>query len=67
MFVVVELNQLDYAHALGTSAHKVLTSGIIYDALHVEAAKKAGCSRIYTYNISHFRALSPEEILVSSP
>lgn len=64
---VVELNGLDYAHALGTAAHKGLTSGIIYDALHVEAAKKAGCSRIYTYNISHFRALSPEEILVSSP
>ncbi len=46
-----------------------LTGGIIYDALHLEAARKAGCARIYTYNLAHFRALraSEEDLLESSP
>ena len=64
---VVELNTQDYAKALKAVSHKGLTSGIIYDALHLEAAKKTGCSRIYSYNIGHFQALSPEDLLISSP
>ena len=64
---VVELDRKRYRNAIELVAIKGLTSGIIYDALHVEAAKKASCSRIYTYNIDHFEALAPETIAVSSP
>ncbi len=66
---VIELNGQDYANALRAVSHRGLTGGIIYDALHLEAAKRAGCTRIYTYNLAHFRALrAPEEdLLVSSP
>jgi hypothetical protein len=28
---------------------------------------KAGCSRIYTYNIKHFKALAPDGIEVTTP
>lgn len=64
---VVELDQSAYRHALESVSSSGLTSGIIYDALHMEAAQKAACSRIYTYNIDHFEALSPQEITVVSP
>lgn len=64
---VVELDKGDYLNAIRNVSVRGLTSGIIYDALHVEAAKKASCSRIYTYNIDHFEALITEGISVSSP
>jgi len=64
---VVELGRKEYLDALENVSRRGLTSGIIYDALHVEAAKEASCSRIYTYNIDHFEALAPESITVSSP
>jgi|SRR6056297_776647 len=64
---VVELDKSAYQHAVESVSSRGLTSGIIYDALHVEAAKQAACSRIYTYNIDHFEALSPQEITVVSP
>ncbi len=64
---VVEINQVEYIRALENVSAKGLTSGIIYDALHVEAARKSSCSRIYTYNIDHFEVLAPEGLTVSSP
>lgn len=64
---VIELGKKEYLNALKTVSRRGLTSDIIYDALHVEAALRASCSRIYTYNIDHFEALVPEEITVSSP
>ncbi|MFP4067441.1 MAG: type II toxin-antitoxin system VapC family toxin [Spirochaetaceae bacterium] len=64
---IVELNNVDYMNAIENVSVRGLTSGIIYDALHVEAAKKASCSRIYTYNINHSEALITEGISVSSP
>jgi predicted nucleic acid-binding protein len=64
---VVELSTMEYQRAIQNAGDKGLLSGIIYDALHVEAAKKASCSRIYTYNIDHFRSLIPEGITVTSP
>ena len=32
----------------------------VYDALHLQCAKKAGCDRIYTFNVRHFRQLAPD-------
>ena len=64
---IVELDKTAYMNAVTNVSGQGITSGIIYDALHVEAAKKASCSRIYTYNIDHFEALRPEGISISSP
>ncbi|MCF7929626.1 MAG: PIN domain-containing protein, partial [Spirochaetales bacterium] len=64
---IVDLEREAYIRALDSAANKGLSSGSIYDALHVEAAIKATCLRIYTYNIEHFRALSPDQIQVTSP
>ncbi|MFW5710909.1 MAG: type II toxin-antitoxin system VapC family toxin [Spirochaetia bacterium] len=64
---VIELNKSEYMRALENVSAKGLTSGIIYDALHVEAAKKSSCSRIYTYNLDHFEALAPDDLTTTSP
>ena len=64
---IVELDGNAYIRAINSAAHLGLGSGIVYDSLHVEAAKVASCSRIFTYNIVHFRSLCSEEILVTSP
>jgi predicted nucleic acid-binding protein len=64
---VVPLTQTDYVEALRLVSHTGLTGGIVYDALHTAAAQKAGCSRIYTYNVEHFRHVCPPEITVASP
>lgn len=65
--VVMEIGKSEYLNAIENVSSKGLTSGIIYDALHAEAAKQASCSRIYTYNIEHFEALAPKGITVTSP
>ena len=64
---IISLDQADYLEAIAAVAKLGLTSGIVHDALHVVAAKKASCSRIYTNNLDHFRPLCPPEILPSAP
>ena len=64
---VISLADNDYLDALRITAAQGLLSGQIYDALHVAAARKARCGRIYTYNLRHFQALCPKDIDVSSP
>ncbi len=64
---VIELKTVEYMHALENVSAKGLTSGIIYDALHLEAAKKSSCSRIYTYNLNHFEVIAPNDLTISSP
>lgn len=64
---VIALEDQDYLEALRLTSAQGLLSGQIYDALHIAAARKAGCTRIYTYNLRHFQPLCPKEIEVSSP
>ena len=64
---IIELDKADYRAAVAKVVECGLTSGIIYDALHARAAEKAGCQRIYTYNLHHFRSLCPSNVLVSAP
>lgn len=63
----VPLDDSDYRFAVRSVSDKGLSSGIVYDALHLAAARKAGCTRIYTYNIDHFTALGPEGIEITAP
>ncbi len=64
---IVSIDQQDYIKAIGSVSEKELSSGIVYDALHVQAAAKSECTRIYTYNINHLRRISPDGITVTAP
>ncbi len=64
---VIELDLEDYRNAVKAAADRGLASGIVYDALHLAAARKASCDRILTYNINHFAALGATDITVASP
>ena len=64
---LVSLVTEDYSTALQMTSERGLVSGQIYDALHVVAAIKSGCSRIYTYNLRHFRALAPSDMEICAP
>lgn len=37
-----------------------LVGGVLFDALHLCGAQKAGCDRIYTFNVKDFRALATD-------
>jgi len=64
---IVSLSHAHYLDAIADVAQRGLTSGIVYDALHVSAAVQASCSRIYTINHEHFRSICPSQIIVSAP
>ena len=64
---VVDLREADYLEAISLIGKRGLSSGAVYDALHVVAAMKSGCERILTYNVRHFRQLAPEHITVVTP
>ena len=60
----IELGWNDYKIALRRCAQKELISGIIYDALHLQAAIKAGAHTLYTANFKDFERLWEEELPV---
>jgi predicted nucleic acid-binding protein len=60
-FEIVALGETDYRTVIANIANAGLAGGIIYDALHLWAAQKANCDRIYTFNVRHFRMLASEE------
>lgn len=57
---VVALDEQDYTAALQKAALRGFRSGMIYDALHLRCAEKAGAGVIYTWNVKDFQKLSPE-------
>jgi predicted nucleic acid-binding protein len=61
-FGLVELSPGDYRATLKSCSEVGLAGGIVFDALHVCAAKKAACDYIYTFNVRDFRAIAPEEL-----
>ena len=50
----------EHKEALRTCAAAGWAGGKVYDALHIAAARKARCARIYTFNVRHFRELAPD-------
>jgi predicted nucleic acid-binding protein len=57
---LVSLDVREYRDAIRTAASAGILGGTIYDALLGQCALKARATRIYTWNISHFRMLGPE-------
>lgn len=60
---VVTLNTEDYLRAMERIAALGGMGGIVYDALHLEAARKAGVEVLYTWNVRHFERLNTESDL----
>jgi predicted nucleic acid-binding protein len=63
---IVTLTTNDYLKALRLVAGNGRISGQIYDALHLTAAAKGRCQRLYTYNLRHFTGLDPS-IQIATP
>ena len=61
-FELVALSPHDYKAVLSTCAKAGLVGGVVFDALHLRGAQKAGCDRVYTLNVKDFRALAPNEL-----
>lgn len=57
---ILNLTQADTLAAIKQTSASGGISGRVYDALHVVAARKADCRRIYTYNLDHFRLLASD-------
>lgn len=61
-FEPITLDVTDYLNAVDRCADFDLSGGIIYDALHFEAALKAEVEILYTYNLKDFIRLKAEDI-----
>lgn len=59
-FEIETLNRSEYSHVIRDFAAQGWTGGLIHDALHIATARKAQCSRIYTFDVTHFRQLAPD-------
>ncbi len=59
-FQVAALTAAQYRAVLQEAGEKGWTGGLIYDALHLAAAARNHCKRIYTFNLRHFLQLAPQ-------
>lgn len=58
----IDLSRQDYKAALHRCAERQLISGIIYDALHLQAAIKAKVDVLYTTNLRDFQLLYSDDL-----
>jgi len=59
-FEIVHLETDQHVATIRKCAEQGLTGGRVFDALHLQAARKAQCERIYTFDVRHFRELAPD-------
>jgi len=59
-FTIVTLSAKEYEKTIQHCARSGWIGGRVYDALHIQCARKIGSQRIYTFNVSHFKQLAPE-------
>jgi len=59
-FVVQEMTGSDYRRVLEQCSRRGWSGGRVFDVLHIEAARKASCERLLTFNFREFDGLSPE-------
>jgi predicted nucleic acid-binding protein len=57
---LITLDVSEYRNAIRDAAQIGITGGTIYDALSGRCAIKARASKIYTWNMAHFRLLGPD-------
>lgn len=56
-FTTISLDEVDYFNALDRCAQLNLTGGVVYDAIHYQAALKAEVDILYTDNLKDFTRL----------
>ncbi|MEX1115668.1 MAG: PIN domain-containing protein [Akkermansiaceae bacterium] len=66
-FTLIPLGPQEYQDAMVLTVSKNLSSGAIYDALHLVGARVAGCQKLFTLNLRHFQALAPGDPMVTPP
>jgi predicted nucleic acid-binding protein len=59
-FQIEPLSRADYLSIIQNCALNHWPGGRIYDAVHIHAARKAKCARIFTMNIEEFRRIAPD-------
>jgi predicted nucleic acid-binding protein len=59
---MVTLTAKEYREVVRNCAVNGWAGGRIHDAVHLRCAQKAGCDRIYTFNVKDFRSLAPAEL-----
>jgi len=57
---VLSFESADYRSLIASAPAKGIRGGTIYDALHAETARRAGCEEIHTLNVSHFQHVAPD-------
>lgn len=57
---VATLTARETESVLDRLAERALGGGLVYDALVIRVAEKAGVERLLTWNLSHFRRLWPD-------
>ena len=57
---LIWLDVPEYRHAIREAASEGIVGGTIYDALLGQCALKARATKIYTWNVGHFRMLGAE-------
>ncbi len=58
---IVAMDQADYEKAIARCVKLNLTGAVIYDALHLEAALKAGAEILYSDNLRDFTRLVTDD------
>jgi predicted nucleic acid-binding protein len=56
---LVTLTAKEYREVVLRCAASGWAGGKVHDAVQLRCAQKAGCDRIYTFNVKDFRALAP--------
>jgi predicted nucleic acid-binding protein len=59
---VIALTAADYTAVSQHVALLNLTGGVVYDALILRAAERAGVDRVLTFNVDDFRRLWPDGV-----
>ena len=62
-FTLQALSGNDYISLVREAALAGVQGGMIYDAVLLRGAAKAGVDRIYTLNLRHFQALAPPSLV----
>lgn len=67
-FTVISLSAGDYDEVLRQAALRGISGGRVYDMLHLRAADKSACDRLYTFDVHHFKSLEPaSKLKIVSP
>ena len=64
---ILPLSHGSYKLAISRVSSRGLASGVVYDALHLQCAESAGCTHLYTFNLTHFLRLDPQGVRILSP